>query len=188
MTQPDIPDSSNRAYFIEQYPDLADVFAPPTKAIKSLATPTPRKAKRVVQPMPLKPPERAEERKVMKFTIQGEPIGAPRMTRRDKWKKRPCVERYFAWKDSARAAAGVLPMADHIESLSWTAYFEPPQSWSKLKRTAVIETLHRSKPDRDNIDKAVLDALFERDAAIARGTIQKLWDWTPRLEVEIVWY
>ena len=58
MTDYPIPDSCNRDYFIEQYPDLADVFRPKTKAQISLAQPSPRKPKRVVPP-PLKPPERA---------------------------------------------------------------------------------------------------------------------------------
>lgn len=50
-------DTCNRDYFIEQFPDLADVFRPKSAAQKSLATPTPRKAK--PQPLPLKAPERA---------------------------------------------------------------------------------------------------------------------------------
>ena len=39
--------------------------------------------------------------------VRGEPIGKPRMTKRDKWKQRECVLRYRAWADAARAAAGV---------------------------------------------------------------------------------
>lgn len=36
--------------------------------------------------------------------------------------------------------------------------------------------LHRAKPDRDNIDKALLDALFNDDSGIASGLIEKRWD------------
>ena len=46
-------------------------------------------------------------------------------------------------------------------------------------------TLHRSKPDRDNIDKAVMDALFPEDSGIAAGTIRKVWGEPPRVEGEI---
>ena len=35
-----------------------------------------------------------------------------------------------------------------------------------------IGELHRTKPDRDNIDKAVLDALFDEDSAIAAGYLE----------------
>ncbi len=121
----------------------------------------------------------------LSFIIPGDPVGAPRMTRRDKWKKRPCVLRYFAWRDAARLAAGKLPEAEQIFTLSWKAFFSPPVSWSKKKRTAAIGTLHRKKPDRDNVDKAILDALFLEDSAIAYGTIEKRWDTAERIEIEI---
>lgn len=128
------------------------------------------------------------ERKLIRFTIPGEPVSAPRMTQQDKWMKRPCVVRYREWSNEAKRIAGDLPDPSRIESLSWSAYFEPSESWPKKKRVASVGTLHRFKPDRDNLDKAVLDSLFKNDAAIARGSISKWWDWTPRLEVEIVWY
>ena len=48
-----------------------------------------------------------------------------------------------------------------------------------------IGNLHRLAPDRDNIDKALLDALFPQDKAIAMGHIEKRWDWEPRMEVTI---
>ncbi len=121
----------------------------------------------------------------MHFTIPGEPVGAPRMTQRDKWQQRPCVMRYRAWKDAARKAAGWIPCADLILSVSWVAYFSTPVSWSKKKRVAAIGTLHRSKPDRDNVDKSLLDALFVDDSKIAAGSIEKRWDIVERMEVTI---
>jgi len=122
---------------------------------------------------------------LIEFTIPGDPIGAPRMTQRDKWKQRPCVMKYRAWKDKAREVAGELPPADQIERVSWVAVFTPPASWSKKRRAAVIGTLHRNKPDRDNIDKALLDALFPEDQAIAAGTIEKRWGIAEGLTVTI---
>jgi Holliday junction resolvase RusA-like endonuclease len=121
----------------------------------------------------------------IEFTIPGDPIGAPRMTQRDRWKRRPVVLKYFAWRDKARAAAGPMPPAEQVESLSWVAYFSPPVSWSKKKQAAAIGTLHRAKPDRDNIDKAILDSLFGEDQAIAKGTIEKRWGIAERLEITI---
>lgn len=121
----------------------------------------------------------------IEFTVPGEPMGAPRMTRSDKWKQRDCVMRYRAWKDAARAAAGKLPEPNSIIALNWTAYFEPPASWSAKKRAAAMGTIHRVKPDRDNLDKSVLDALFVNDAGIAVGTIAKRYGTPARMEVVI---
>jgi len=94
----------------------------------------------------------------IRIVIPGPPPGKPRMTQRDKWAKRPEVVRYRDWCDLVRATAGKdVPDASLVRELNWTAYFEPPQSWSMKTRAAVIGTCHRQKPDRDNIDKAILD-------------------------------
>lgn len=125
------------------------------------------------------------------LTVAGKPPGKPRQTRRDKWAKRPRVMRYRVWCDYLRLVAGRLPPAEEVGALNWTAYFRPPASWSKGRQIAVLGTLHRMKPDRDNIDKAVLDGLWpesERrggDSGIARGTLEKLWGEVPRIVIEI---
>lgn len=126
------------------------------------------------------------EKPTGKFIIHGAPMGKPRMTQRDKWAKRPAVMRYRAWADSARAAAeGHIP--ENPLTLSWTAYLPIPESWSKAKKKGMAGCFHRQKPDRDNIDKAVLDALFKDDSGIAAGTIVKRWDDGngPRIEIQI---
>ena len=116
------------------------------------------------------------------------PMGAPRMTRADKWNQRDCVMRYRAFKDAIRAVAEHPRKIDpnKVASLSWVAYFEPPPSWSRKKRLAHLGELHRQKPDRDNIDKAVLDAMFSEDSAIASGTIEKRWGEWSRIEIIVV--
>lgn len=121
----------------------------------------------------------------MQIVIPGEPMGKPRMTQRDKWAKRPAVMRYRAWADLARLHARNLPDATQIKSLSWSAYFAPPKSWSRKRAQEAIGELHRAKPDRDNIDKAVLDALFDEDSAIAAGYLEKRWDAESRLVITI---
>jgi Holliday junction resolvase RusA-like endonuclease len=128
-----------------------------------------------------------ESRKGMtlKFTIPGKPIGKPRMTRRDKWAQRSAVVKYREWCDRTREIVGPVPPANQTASVSWVAYFEPPKSWSKRKREDAIGELHRSRPDRDNIDKALLDCLWKEDSGIARGTIEKRWGREPRLEITI---
>jgi len=123
----------------------------------------------------------------VRITVPGPPMGKPRMTQRDKWAKRPVVLRYRAWCDRVRAAVGdCLPDAALVAEVNWTAYFEPPKSWSKKRRASAIGTIHRSVPDRDNLDKAILDCLWRHDSAIGCGTLRKLWDWSGRLEIEVV--
>ena len=119
--------------------------------------------------------------------VSGPPPGKPRMTRRDKWMRRPCVMRYRSWCDRVREVAGNLPPAEKVLSLDWAAYFEPPKSWPKKTRDRQLCKLHRAKPDRDNVDKAVLDCLYPGgDSAIAKGTIVKRWGTPPRIEIVIV--
>ena len=129
--------------------------------------------------------------KELKFSVSEQPIGKPRMTQRDKWKKRPAVVAYRQWCDIARLsvrARGGIPTDAVIESLSWTAWFRMPKSWTKKKKQEMAGQLHRSKPDRDNIDKAVLDALFKEDSGIAAGCLEKRGcreGEGPRLEVTL---
>jgi hypothetical protein len=108
------------------------------------------------------------------ITIPGQPIGKPRMTRADAWKKRPCVLRYWAWCDKARRAAdGKIPR--EIEGVNIRAFFAMPDSWSHQKRLQMDGTKHYQKPDFDNVQKAVADALLENDEIIADAVFSKRW-------------
>lgn len=120
------------------------------------------------------------------FVIHGDPMGKPRQSRSDKWKKRDCVVRYRSWADSAREQAPRNLIKDPVE-VNWTAYLPMPKSWSKKKKLEMAGKPHRTKPDRDNIDKALLDALWSEDQGIAKGAIEKRWDdgCGPRLIVEV---
>ena len=125
--------------------------------------------------------------KVIFFTVTGPPPGKPRMTRRDKWHKRPATERYWEWSNRIQSAlAGKIPVADMVAACNWTAYFSPPASWPKKRREAAMGTIHRAKPDRDNVDKGVLDTLWKQDSGIGVGTIAKYWGEPARIEIEIV--
>lgn len=130
------------------------------------------------------------------FTIPGEPIGKPRMTQADKWKKRPAVLAYRAWADKARLelfrevpfgldAQHKLPTG--LYDVSWLAYVGMADSWSAKKKARLKDMLHFGKPDRDNIDKALLDSIFADDRGVCAGRITKRWDdgQGPRLVVTI---
>ncbi|MEN3753781.1 RusA family crossover junction endodeoxyribonuclease [Mangrovibacter sp. SLW1] len=104
-------------------------------------------------------------------TYNIEPIGKPRMTRSDKWKQRPAVMRYRAFCDEVRLRKLTMPEAGaHI-----TFILPMPQSWSKKKREEYRGKPHQSKPDCDNMLKALMDALYDDDAHIWDCRITKLW-------------
>jgi len=118
----------------------------------------------------------------MRCVITIKPMGKPRMTQRDVWKKRPCVMRYRAFCDDLRARV-VVP--DDVAQLSWIAYLPMPKSWSKKKTDVMRGQPHRQRPDRDNIDKAILDALFKDDSGVYSGHIEKRWDDGKGMRLEI---
>lgn len=120
----------------------------------------------------------------MKFIIPGNPVSKPRMTQRDKWKERDCVLRYRAYADLLREHVGIVECSGVVD---WTAYFVIPKSWSKKKKAEHKGEPHQQKPDRDNIDKGILDALFGDDSIVWDGRMRKFWDDGngPRLELWI---
>lgn len=125
----------------------------------------------------------------LKLFIAIDPMGKPRMTQRDKWKKRPRVLRYQEFADRLRDEIGPDVLEEirgsEIVSLSWEAMIPMPKSWSKKKRAAMYGLFHRSKPDRDNIDKAILDALFKDDSGVPSGCISKRWGKTGSLFITV---
>lgn len=110
------------------------------------------------------------------------------MTQKDKWAKHPAVMRYRAFADALRAACGLQGKMLHCPKiLNWTIYLPMPKSWSKKVKLNNLGMPHQTKPDRDNLDKAILDALFEDDSAIYMGILEKRWEDErgPRLELEV---
>lgn len=100
------------------------------------------------------------------------PIGKPRMTQRDRWAKRPCVSRYWSFKDELRRLWG----GDKVPSqISLTFYLPMPKSWSKKRRNEMLGMPHQSKPDIDNLIKCFLDCLLEDDSYVWRVDAFKLW-------------
>lgn len=120
----------------------------------------------------------------MRFDVIGEPVGKPRMTQRDKWLKRDCVTRYFAWVNHARLVA---PKNLTLEpsTIDVLAYLPMPASWSQRKKDDAQGKPHRYKPDADNILKAVCDALFAKDEVIYEKRVRKFWDDGNGARVEI---
>jgi len=122
------------------------------------------------------------------IVVPGPPAPKPRQTSRDRWLNppRPCVARYRAWADKARSCAGELPA--NLQCLDLKIFLPIPPSWSKKKREAHRGQPHRVRPDKDNIEKAVADALLKADQCIWKGSQEKRWDDGGGPRVEIIAY
>lgn len=99
------------------------------------------------------------------------PVPKPRMTQRDKWVKRPPVLRYRAFAEECRLRGVTLPECGyHV-----TFVLPMPASWSTKKRAAMNGKPHQQKPDKDNLEKALLDAVFQDDCRVWDGRVTKIW-------------
>jgi len=104
------------------------------------------------------------------YPVKG--MAKPRMTRSDKWKVRPIVAAYRAYKDELRIMGVELDM----DRFYHVIFVMPmPKSWSEKKRDEMRYTRHQQVPDKDNLEKGLLDALFSDDAAAWDGRVTKVW-------------
>ena len=103
------------------------------------------------------------------------PFPKPRMTQRDRWKKRPVVVKYHIYKDSMKHYANEFNYCVD-ENLSLTFIMPFPKSYSKKKKNELRGKPHRLRPDLDNLLKAFKDALCQEDSYIhTYSSIQKIW-------------
>jgi len=100
------------------------------------------------------------------------PCPAPRMTQSDKWRKRPCVLRYRAFRDELRRH---IKVEDVPIPLFLSFYIPMPASWSGKKKLAMCGKPHLQKPDIDNLVKAFMDSLFENDSHVWAVSARKRW-------------
>lgn len=108
----------------------------------------------------------------MKFTVYNiNPVPKPRQTRRSKWKKTLSDERYYRFKDETKLLRVSVPENGyHVLFV-----LKMPKSWSKKKRDKMRHTPHQQTPDKDNLEKALLDALYKQDSHIWDGRCSKIW-------------
>ena len=112
----------------------------------------------------------------LEYILKVEPHTKPRMTIRDKWKNRPCVSAYYAFKDSINFEAKrvKLPqLPDKIELIQF--FISMPLSWSKKKRELMNGTPHKQVCDIDNLCKSLYDSLLKSDSHIYSVKIEKFW-------------
>ena len=76
--------------------------------------------------------------------------------------------------------------------LDWVAVFPVPMSWNLRRRAAALQGApHTGKPDRDNLDKLILDALtgpfFTDDKLVFGGTITKRYGAVAGVQITLTW-
>lgn len=106
------------------------------------------------------------------------PIGKPRMTRSDKWNKRPCTTRYWAFKDFVTKDEFELP--NRFTVLFCVPF---PKSYTKKKCRELFLQPHQEKPDIDNMVKSLLDSLKKEDKDVYEIRAKKIWSYKPAIFV-----
>lgn len=114
----------------------------------------------------------------MIYELLLEPNTKPRMTRVDKWKKRPCVVQYRSFKDLLRIECKrveLTTLQPQLQSLIF--HISMPDSWSKKKKLEMDGKPHQQSPDLDNLVKGLWDAILEQDNYIysIKGELGKYW-------------
>lgn len=130
---------------------------------------------------------------MIRFTVPGKPIGKGRARATLRGGK---ARLYTPGKTVAYegliALAGQAAMADAVPfagavTVNVIAVFEIPASWPKRRKEAAY--WHTSKPDADNIAKALGDGLngvcWLDDSQVASMRILKVYGATPGLHVEV---
>jgi len=114
---------------------------------------------------------------VKKYVIHVNPVPKPRMTSRDKWEKRPIVQRYWAYKDEIILRfklLGFSTLPGHISLLHFV--MQMPQSWPESKKARLDGQPHQQVPDLSNMLKGIEDCMCKDDSHIWRyDSLEKRW-------------
>ncbi|MEO1208842.1 MAG: RusA family crossover junction endodeoxyribonuclease [Cyanobacteria bacterium J06638_20] len=86
------------------------------------------------------------------------PQSAPQQGQADRWRPKPKVVKYRAWRDEF--AAHWQPEWKLPEMPVFIFGMPMPKSWSGKKRERMNGTVHLSRPDTDNMIKAVVDSIY----------------------------
>ena len=108
------------------------------------------------------------------------PCPKPRMTRADRWKKRPAVVRFFAFRDAVKQELEDLFALQNnsiidFRSVEIVFHIPMPKSWSKKKKKLYEGTPHLQRPDLDNYIKAWNDCILDEDSSVWQIHATKLW-------------
>lgn len=116
------------------------------------------------------------------------PIAKPRMSRSDKWKRRPATAKYWKFVDQCRLEKVVLPcFGAHV-----TFILPMPKSWSQKKKGQMNGKPHmgsmghppEKEIDLDNLLKALGDAIYGNDSGIYDIWVTKRWGCMGKIIIE----
>lgn len=130
---------------------------------------------------------------MIRFTVPGTPQGKgrPRFTTFGGRARAFTPQKTVAYEGLIALAAqdvmnGTAPMDGPVRVTAWATFAIPP-SWTKKRKAAA--GYHTSKPDADNIAKAIGDGLngivWRDDSQIAVCTVVKTYGSLPGLTIEI---
>lgn len=115
-------------------------------------------------------------------------MAKPRMTRADRitlaklrkgsrlnareMKRAPLLGRWLAYCDEVK----YMRVRLDLDRFYHVIFVIPmPSSWSAKKRGEMCMRKHQKKPDKDNLEKALLDAMYSEDMAAWDGRVTKVW-------------
>lgn len=85
------------------------------------------------------------------------------------------LEKYNQYKIDVCAIAKKKKFELPEQGTHVTFYLPVPKSWTKTKKAFMHMKLHQTKPDVDNLTKALFDGLMSEDKHIADIHITKRW-------------
>lgn len=98
----------------------------------------------------------------VKIDIDGKPVpkARPRMTRRGVvYTPKTTLDAEARIRSAFISEVGETDPTDKPIVLEVAFFYEPPKSWSKIKRASAMLTPKVSRPDVDNLVKTVMDGL-----------------------------
>lgn len=130
------------------------------------------------------------------FIVMGDPKGKgrPKFTTVNGWPRAYTPKTTIDYENSVKASFlsnHRKVFTDEPIMIQIDAFLSIPKNWSKKKRAQAIENniFPTKKPDIDNIQKIILDALngvaFDDDKQIIGVATTKRFSETPRVEVSI---
>ena len=85
------------------------------------------------------------------------------------------LEKYNDYKESVYALALQQHFKLPDQGANITFFIPVPNSWPPWKKELMHMTLHRARPDCDNLIKGFFDSLFREDKTIGQFSASKQW-------------
>lgn len=103
------------------------------------------------------------------------PMPAIRQVHSDRWANRPIVLKYRAYKTELQLRLQTNGFKECPEQIELLFEMPMPISWSLKKRIETLGLPHKSKPDLDNLVKAILDSWGCNDSHCWNIAARKVW-------------